>query len=300
MDPLSSATAVQLLAVSTTSAIAVVVPGAANDHYATAVPRAWIGSIAVAALVSGVCSYFLVASGLVDVMSLFVVLLGPIVAVQKVKLAELGSFRQVHNALRQNVNALHQENQTLMGSIDAFTKQSVQLDRVQKDLHRVAQSSGASVNQLVTVVQENGTVQKEILQLLQAQVLQQVMSAVLAVDADRDFVVDPPEVESLMLRLQNLPGMEFDAAAFRTLLTRTHPPDTLTLADVCALAKQLREQTQTIVQSTVGRRGVFAPSSSTKNNQKERSPRSGTMEEKNVFCYKPRTLLKSKKILGFF
>ena len=306
----------------TTTAAAVVVQGQDTDRYITAAHGTWIGSIVVAAVISGVCSYFLVTSILVDVLSVFLWVLGPVVAVQKVKLAQLGTFRQVHNELRHNVNALQQENQTLTHSVEQLTIQSVQLERVQQDLENVAQKSGATVHQLVTVVQANATVQKEILQLLQAQVLEQILTAVLATDADRDFVVDPPEVEILIARLQNLPGMEFDETAFRALVRQTHPPDTLTLPDVLAMARQLQEQTQTLVR----RRDIFAPSprgggavrlSPSQNNrllaslsfgssgggdettQSSSSPR-GTATDAPVFGFKPRSLLKNKKVLGLF
>lgn len=301
------------------------VEGAPTDKYVTAAHVSAIGAIAVAALVSGGLSYFFVASYLVDAMSVLLIILGPVVAAQKVKLRKLGSFRSVHNDLRRQINTVHGENAKLTSSVDRLTAESAKLDQVRQDLDRAAQQSGASVDRLVHFVGENGRVQKEILQQLQAEVLQQIMTAVLATDADRDFIVDPPEVEVLIVRLRNLPGVEFDEKAFRQLLQQTEPPGQLTLADVCALTRLLQDQTQTMVRSTVSRQAVFASSPSPRkriisprggggadgSSSKTPSPRgggdffpegagAGAAAAPSIFRFKPRSFLQKKKVLGLF
>jgi len=157
---------------------------------------------------------------------------------------------------------------------------------------------------------------------LQAEVMQQIMTAVLATDADKDFIVDPPEVEVLILRLKNLPGIDFDEAGFRALLQQTEPPGQLTMADMCTIARMLQDQTQTMEQSKAQRESVFAASpksmmnnsdnlfsprrsdgnnNSSPQHAKPTSPQGGGVGgvDRSIFQFKPRSFLK-KKVLGLF
>ena len=292
------------------------IKGSESDKYAAGVPLSLVGLLALAALVSGGLSFYFIVSGLVDLTSVLVCVVGATVVLQKHKLRELGGFRGQHNHLRAQVNQLHVQNQKLTSTVDRLTVSTTKLTKVQTDLDKVAQASGQSVNQLVDIVQENGKLQTEILDHLQAEVLGQIMTAVLATDADRDFVLNKREVETLVLRLKNLPGVDFNEAAFRAVLKSDQGE--LTLSDVCAIARNLQDETQTIIQSR-GRGAVFE-SPTNKNNpgggrghlfsprhHKNRggTPRGGGevgSDDKNhpIFQFKPRSFLERKKVLGLF
>ena len=115
------------------------------------------------------------------------------------------------------------------------------LQKVEDDLNEIAAKSGTQVDRLVNIVHENGELQEKIQDALQAQVMQQVMSAVLAVDRNRDFTLSPNEVQILEMRLQNIPGVIFDLAKFHHFL-RSDVGE-LTLADVCGIAHNLKDDT---------------------------------------------------------
>jgi len=290
------------------------IKGSESDKYAAGVPLSLVGLLALAALVSGGLSFYFIVSGLVDLTSVLVCVVGATVVVQKHKLRELGGFRGQHNHLRTQVNQLHVQNQKLTATVDRLTASTTKLTQVQTDLDKVAQASGQSVNQLVNIVQENGQLQTQILDHLQAEVLGQIMTAVLATDADRDFCLNQQEVETLVLRLKNLPGVDFNEASFRAFLKSDRGE--LTLSDVCAIARNLQDETQTMIAS----RGAVFESPTHKNtashiknrtnlfsprHHKNRGAARGGEGDDNknhhaIFQFKPRSFLERKKVLGLF
>lgn len=198
------------------------------------------------AVISGFLSfYFVVNQLLVDFMSACVMLLAPVVAVQRHKLRELGGSRVQHNLLRGKVGQLHTENEALASSVAALTAQTAKLKQVQEGLQSVVTTSGTSVDTLVATVEENGKIQKEILENLKSQVMQQIMTSVLQIDRDRNFIISAQEVEVLVARLKNIPGVVLDEASFLSFIKS----DTgeLTLPDVCEIARHLHDGDQKIV-----------------------------------------------------
>lgn len=87
------------------------------------------------------------------------------------------------------------------------------------------------------IVETSAKLQAQLRSKLQGQVVQQIMSAILSTDRDHNFCLTPAEVDLLITRLENLPGVEFHADKFRERIASDHGD--LTLSDVCAIARDL-------------------------------------------------------------
>ena len=114
------------------------------------------------------------------------------------------------------------------------------LQHVEGKLSDIAQKSGTQVAVLTATVQENGRVQNQIKKILRLQVMQQIMTACLQADSDRDFVLGPQEVKMLEVRLSNIPGIDFHKDNFEHFLQSDQGE--LTLADVCNIARHLDDE----------------------------------------------------------
>lgn len=273
------------------------IEGSGTDKFVTEVATGIVGVLAMGALVSGGLSFYFAGSNLVDLMSFIVCLLGPTLAIQKVVLKKLGSFRSCHNQLRRSINRLNDQNERMIMSVNALESQATKLDKVRKDLSAQAARAGQSVDHLVNIVEENGKIQNEIMNLLQAEVLQSIMTAILHTDSDRNFVLCADEVEILIVRLKNIPGVEFDEVSFRSLLESNQ--GSLCLADVCKIARNLKEDASTVVKSCQSRREIFSSPKGafTPRNKDKQLSRTGRGA---AFKFKPRSFLKVKKLLGIF
>ena len=241
------------------------VPGSATDTIVTAQQNVPIlEGLALMALISGCLSMYwgitgMMVGGTVSaavlmlfsqpmifvhvLMSTCVVVLAPVVTVQKVQLRALGTLREQQNELRLQVNTLQQTNDALSTSITSIADQARAVDQWTQELQKVATATGTTTDRLLQLGTELGQLQQQVRQQLQAQVLQQIISATLRTDADRNFVVSEAEVHVLIQRLQQIPGIQLNERAFRRVLERSEPAGALTLADMSQLARALQENT---------------------------------------------------------
>ena len=110
------------------------------------------------------------------------------------------------------------------------------LDQVRQNLETVAAQSGAQVQRLLQICDENAQLQMEFRKHLQADVLQNIMTMLLSVDMDRNFELSPLEVDRLVQRLRLLPDtVQFHEANFRAVLAQDQ--GNLTITDVCNIVR---------------------------------------------------------------
>lgn len=202
----------------------------------------------------------------VDIACVCLFIVAPIAVVQKVALDKLGTMRYQQNELRASVNEFAAENSRLTANVSSLNSQVTQLKGVEADLAQVVKKSGGQADRLVEIVKENGATQQKIKRRLETQVMQQVLSAVLASDTDEDFSIDAREIPQLQMRLGNIPGIVFDKANFDKLFAQKGD-ENLKLHDLMQLFHNLKDPIP---------------------------------EEENIFHYETKQLVpKQKSILGF-
>jgi len=98
------------------------------------------------------------------------------------------------------------------------------------------------VDRLLEICQENAEIQAGLRKHLQTQVVQQIMKAIMDSDQDRNFTLqEGPELNQLMVRLSNLPSVEFDRQNFLKQVSAEPTPGELQLTDVINLARTLND-----------------------------------------------------------
>jgi hypothetical protein len=115
------------------------------------------------------------------------------------------------------------------------------LKHVQTDLEATAKKSGAQVNRLLEICDETAEVHVGLRKHLQAEVLQQIMTAVLSTDRNHDFRLDADELDSLMMRLKFMPSVEFHEDNFRAQVAKEPYGGSLTITDICAITRTLNK-----------------------------------------------------------
>ena len=113
------------------------------------------------------------------------------------------------------------------------------LKDVEEKLGEVAATAGGQVHKLVAIVNKNGELLKQIDQLLQDQVAQSIMTAIIQTDHDGNFTLSPMEVTELIWKLHTIPGVHFDEQKFRNFLASDE--DELTLTDLAGLVHNLKD-----------------------------------------------------------
>jgi hypothetical protein len=217
------------------------VKGSETDRWVSFANYYAVQIFGLMSFVAGSASFLVMANFLAEVSSVFVIGFGILVGYQKTQLFALGDFRGQHIALKTKVDQFHQENVRLKSSIDGLAQETHKLKQVQVALDQAATASGKSADALVQIVQENGRLQKEILEKLNAEVVMQIMTTILNTDRDQDFILNAKEVNVLIMRLQNIAGVVFREEVFRKKIHNDEGD--LTLTDVCAIAHEMQDPT---------------------------------------------------------
>jgi hypothetical protein len=139
----------------------------------------------------------------------------------------MSAFREVHNALRADIERMTLENQDLESQILRLAKKSEQVQVVEAKLQNIVTTQGSSVGSLVNLVKENGRILVQMDELLMAQVTQQLMTTVVRSDRNQDFQINQDEVESLILQIRAINGVDLDERKLRVALQGNKGVDAL-------------------------------------------------------------------------
>jgi hypothetical protein len=122
---------------------------------------------------------------------------------------------------------------------------STSLNQVEKKLSALAAKRGTQVDKLVQTVHENGQLLLKIKAVLEASVMNQLISSIVLSDHDRDFCLSPNEVQNLIVTLSCLPGVQFDETAFQRFIDddADDAGGKLTLNEVLNIIHQLKDDT---------------------------------------------------------
>lgn len=154
------------------------------------------------------------------------------------RLRRIGSVRQQVNYGRQRVQSLATQNERLYRQLNHLDGMHSRLESVQHDLSKLIGSNDPK--RMVTAVQRWGVVQKELNLVLQQQIQQEVIKAVIDTDRDANFEMSAQELERLILRLQNMPGIRLNEGALRRQLEME---DDRSLKVVLRLIRRILEDT---------------------------------------------------------
>ena len=136
---------------------------------------------------------------------------------QRRRLRKLGTLRNQNNDLRKKVYYMRQERERLRRTLSRLDEQVADMYSIPKELHQL--SKNRDVDRLISIVNEQKSIQEKIRNQISQQVMQQILSLVVKEDRDRNMTLKPTEVEKLIVRLGLLQNIEFDEQRFRKMLT---------------------------------------------------------------------------------
>eukprot|EP00549_Striatella_unipunctata_P004934 CAMPEP_0118723250 /NCGR_PEP_ID=MMETSP0800-20121206/31899_1 /TAXON_ID=210618 ORGANISM="Striatella unipunctata, Strain CCMP2910" /NCGR_SAMPLE_ID=MMETSP0800 /ASSEMBLY_ACC=CAM_ASM_000638 /LENGTH=274 /DNA_ID=CAMNT_0006631655 /DNA_START=59 /DNA_END=883 /DNA_ORIENTATION=+ len=145
------------------------------------------------------------------------------------------------NELREHVNTLQIENNKLSSSIDDLESNVDALEEVEKNLRSLCNTD--NLDRLKYVIKENGRVQKQIKEHLEAEVMQSVLTTVMRSDRDGNFTISGNEMKYLLMRMRNMPNVEFEEEVFKAQLEKAHPnAEGVKLADLMELFRNMLDK----------------------------------------------------------
>jgi hypothetical protein len=185
---------------------------------------------------------------------------------QRSRLRRLGSMRRQVNGTRRSVRSLKAQNERMYRTLQQLDHSVDRLHQIQSELNRFLATRREDPEKLLAVAQQWKEVQEDMFDMLQQQVQQTIVKAVLDTDRDANYVLSGPEFEQLVVRLGNIPGVKLHETALREFWVRV---DDKSLATMLSLLRrvmqdaqeqrQQQEETGGDDQSTVGAVFTFKP-----------------------------------------
>mmetsp|Transcript_23799 Transcript_23799/g.66479 ORF Transcript_23799/g.66479 Transcript_23799/m.66479 type:complete len:255 (-) Transcript_23799:391-1155(-) len=130
-------------------------------------------------------------------------------------LGDPDAMRQIQNQLRLAVNDFARTNVGLTNNIDKLEGEANRLKGVEEKLEDIAAQQGKTVSKLNSIVEENRIILEEKRELVKADVMQSMMSAVIECDRDQTGDFSNKEINRLVLRLNGLPAISFNEEKLR-------------------------------------------------------------------------------------
>mmetsp|Transcript_22230 Transcript_22230/g.36808 ORF Transcript_22230/g.36808 Transcript_22230/m.36808 type:complete len:260 (-) Transcript_22230:226-1005(-) len=150
------------------------------------------------------------ASAITIVAGLIAIGVGGLVIYQQELLQDTDTLRRVQNEIRKEVNKLQEENDTLHGEVDKMEGAVSNLKESETKLGLIADEQGSNVSSLVSLVKENGEIQKQMIDITKAETLQRLFDVILQSDRDGNFKIGEFEARELLFRLKVDPRVEID------------------------------------------------------------------------------------------
>eukprot|EP00980_Cylindrotheca_fusiformis_P014418 scaffold3840_cov129-Cylindrotheca_fusiformis.AAC.14 len=160
--------------------------------------------VAFAGLLTALLAMWWCASSVAYMAFVFPLITAPAVIVQRIRIQWLPTFREELNKLRVKVNDFAYLNVRLQAENSRLEQQSHRLSGVESQLAEIAQRENRNVDELRSLVKENGLVQTEMAQLLSAQEFQSIIEAMLASEHEVDNTVSDRELTHFIRRLKGL------------------------------------------------------------------------------------------------
>jgi len=166
-------------------------------------------SVAAVAITSSVVTIVSAAVG---------ILVAPTTMVQRFELNRTGTFREVHNRLRQDVNNLAEQNEELTTEVQDLESKTQRLGGVETELQKHLKRTKHTVNSFVNLVNESEEIEKEMERIQQGDVLRHLFEAIIESDKSEDFEIEENEINRLVFKLKAVEGLNLSADAIKKCL----------------------------------------------------------------------------------
>lgn len=148
--------------------------------------------------------------------AIFVALI--VVKRQIIDMAPTHTLRFVHNKLRRKVHHLFLANNQLKEHVDDLEKQIENLQECESQLSVISKKQNKNVDQLVDLVRENATLLDKMTRAIKANATMSLVDLALDSDRDESSLFSEREIESLLVRLGHVDGIEVNEKVLRAKL----------------------------------------------------------------------------------
>jgi uncharacterized protein YukE len=173
------------------------------------------GGAAGVAVITALIAMILEGGIIVVVAGILSVVVGPYAYYQQTMLTDIKALQETEAKISIEVDRLQAENKRLAHSIGDLTTTVDDLKEVEDALEMITSMQGNAVKAFADQVDQARQNLARLETSLKSDITSNLISLIFASDKDNDAVLDLDEVEPLITRINNLPGVEVHAQMFR-------------------------------------------------------------------------------------
>lgn len=144
----------------------------------------------------------------------------------------LPSLRDEHNKLRAEANNLMEQNHVLSVETTKLQRRVTRLKEMEETFNSIVRKEGHTLNTFRALMQENKKILAEINKHMEAQIMEDLLLAVIGSDRDKNFHIDEEEMDSLFMRLRYHEQINVNEKKLRSTFAASGTKSMATLVEV--------------------------------------------------------------------
>mmetsp|Transcript_25854 Transcript_25854/g.43067 ORF Transcript_25854/g.43067 Transcript_25854/m.43067 type:complete len:261 (-) Transcript_25854:51-833(-) len=134
----------------------------------------------------------------------------PMAAIQQTKLTQVEALRQTNDRMNQEVDQLKCENGRLTTSVTSLEESVVHLQEMSTTLETIRATEGQSIDELERQLAESESILNQMQDNLRGDIVQTLISLVLAIDNDGDMCLSDDEIDILIAKIEEMSSGTID------------------------------------------------------------------------------------------
>jgi chromosome segregation ATPase len=131
-------------------------------------------------------------------------------AIQQTKLTQVEALRQTNERMGEEVDQLKVENVRLQTSVTSLETSVGHLQEMSTTLETIRATEGQSIDELERQLKESESILDQMQDNLRGDIVQTLISMVLAIDHDGDMCLSDSEIDSLIVKIEEMSAGSID------------------------------------------------------------------------------------------
>lgn len=137
-------------------------------------------------------------------------IVAPVAAIQQTKLTEVAAMKETNHRLNSEVDSLKAEHERLAAQVSSLETSVGHLQDMSQTLDTIRAVEGQSMEELERQLKESEQILDQMQDNLRGDIVQTLISLVLAIDHDGDMCLSDAEIDSLILKIEEMSSGQFD------------------------------------------------------------------------------------------
>jgi len=177
-----------------------------------------VAGLAVVSFVASVASIVFIANPITYISGILGAVMSPYAAIQQRKITDVDALSETNQRLKEEVDQLKGENDKLEAQVSTLSTSVDGLKQSKEKLDIIQSVQGQSLTELEQQLVESRKILGSMQDSLVGDILQNLMTVVLAADDNGDMLLSDIEIEELVTNFENLQGLDLDNETIKKVI----------------------------------------------------------------------------------